>query len=430
MNSIPPVSPRTPAAAPPRTAPAREWTPQDGVLLSGSQAPTDLRTAMRAVENASDPPPAEAEELWGTRASHFAFRTFTSPTGTVIEAGNDGHFLVYGAEGALVRSQTLTVEHRSLKPAFRPDGGFFMADDQGIVPYSPAGEPGERLALAGVTGMATAPDGSLYVETPLSLKAFSPAGEPRWSHDRTFPGRSSEPVVLPDGGVAVVEGDDSILVLNPDGSQRWRNTDLRTGRYGPGAVAALVDRPVAGPDGSVVLATREGKVRRLGPDGRMQWEAPVRGLQRVVVDGQGAVYARGDKEVLGWSADGAASFRRTVGNLYGMSAVPAGGVALATDQGLLGLEPSGRQWFRVPAEPARYLTEPSFAPDGTMRSGGAQQVRAFRLPVPSASPSTVAERALQAARAADQATPQVVESDAWVDIGGIRLAVRPEEQHG
>lgn len=426
MNSIPPVSNRTPA--PPATRPAQEraWTPQDGVLLSGSQAPTDLRTAMRAVENASDPPPADAEELWSTRASHFVFRTFTSPTGTVIEAGNDGHFLVYGADGALVRSQTLTAEHRSLKPAFRPDGGFFMADDQGVVPYSPSGEPGERLALAGVTGMATAADGSLYVETPMALKAFSPAGEPLWSHDRTFPGRSTEPVVLPGGGVVVVEGDDSILALNADGTERWRNTDLRAGRYGPGAVAALVDRPVAAPDGSVVLATREGQVRHLGPDGKLQWEAPARGLQRVVVDGQGAVYARADKEVLGWSPAGATTFRRAVGNLYGMSAVPAGGVALATDQGLLGLEPSGRQWFRVPAEPARYLTEPSFAPDGTMRSGGAQEVRAFRLPAPSASPSTVAERALQAARAAEDVAPQVVESDAWVDIGGIRLAVRPE----
>ena len=30
------------------------------------------------------------------------WRTFTSPTGTVIEAGNDGHFLLYGADGALV----------------------------------------------------------------------------------------------------------------------------------------------------------------------------------------------------------------------------------------------------------------------------------------------------------------------------------------
>lgn len=426
MNSIPPVSHQKPAAAPARPPKSREWTPQDGVLLSGTQGPTDLRTAMRAVENASDPPPAEAEELWNTRASHFAFRTFTSPTGTVIEAGNDGHFLLYGADGALVRSETLTSERRSLKPAFRPDGGFFMADDEGVVPYSAAGVPGARIPVANVTGLGTAPDGSLYVETPMGLKAFSPAGEPRWSHDRTFPGRCSEPVVLPDGGVVTVEGDDSVLALNADGSERWRNTDLRTGRYGPGAVAALVDRPVAGPDGSVVLATREGQVRKLGPDGALQWEAPVRGLQRVVVDGGGAVYARGDKEVLGWTAEGAPAFRRPVDGLYGMSGVPSGGVALSTDKGLLGLEPSGRQWFRVPAESARYLTEPSFAPDGTMRSGGAQEVRAFRLPAPAVSGATVAERALAAARAGDEAAPQVVEAEAWVDIGGVRLEVRPE----
>lgn len=430
MNSIPPVGNRPPAA-PARPAPSRAWTPQDGVLLSGSQPPTDLRTAMRALENASDAPAAKAEPLWDTPASHFAFRTYTSPAGTVVEVGNDGRFCLYGADGARVGGGTVTAEHRSLTPAFRPDGGFFLAHDEGVTSYSADGEPVATLDVADAKGLATAPDGTLFVETPMSLKAFSAAGEPLWSHDRTSPARGSEPEALPDGGVVVLEGDDSLLALNSDGSERWRNTDLRAGRYGPGAVPALLGGPVAGPDGSVHLLTREGELRQLGPDGRMRWSTPISGAKdssrSLVVDGLGNVYVPGadaTKDVQGWSPDGKLVFRRPVESLYSMSPVPGGGVALATATGLLGLDAAGRNWFEVPAPPARSLTAPSFAPDGTMRTGGAQTVHAFRLPAPPT--DNVAERALEAARADEGALPEVVESDAWVDIGGIRLEVRPE----
>jgi outer membrane protein assembly factor BamB len=100
-------------------------------------------------------------------------------------------------------------------PSF--DGCLYALNPNGSMKWRAT--TGSSVAAAGV---ALAEDGTIYVGTEL-LRAYYPNGTLRWSADVQGNVYGTVPAVSADGTIYVSAGD-SLVAVNPDGSERWRQT--------------------------------------------------------------------------------------------------------------------------------------------------------------------------------------------------------------
>ena len=138
---------------------------------------------------------------------------------------------------------------------------------------------------------AIGPDGTLYIATNKGVLALDISGATpveKWFHSVTTQTLKSSPAVGSDGSIYIGTRDNSLLCLNPDGSQKWNSTGLHD----------ILSSPAIGPDGTIYIADANSEsadrfLYAIDPaDGHQKWtyQAGDVYIQSPAVDSNGVVY--------------------------------------------------------------------------------------------------------------------------------------------
>jgi hypothetical protein len=220
------------------------------------------------------------------------------------------------------------------------DGTLYTTQGSSIAATAPDGSELWTTAVEGTlvtTGPVIGDDGAVYAlaATPSGgsrLYAFEPGGAERWSADL-------QGIAAHDGGVCIgADGtlycgtDYGLSAVTRDGVVAW-STEVRPG-------VRLV--PAASPDGTIYVSGGNA-ISAVSRDGPVKWryEASVGEAVKgnLVVDVQGSVYARSDRNVWAVRADG--KFRW-------VERFDAGNGPTANDTSYLALDDDGRLYCATP----------------------------------------------------------------------------------
>jgi outer membrane protein assembly factor BamB len=270
---------------------------------------------------------------------------------------------------------------------FLPDGGFVSVGDGGAA--NPTGTISIfnadhslriQLELPGThydTTAVVALDGTIFVvELNEGVFALNPDGSTRW----TFGGFNSSKffgsvALAPDGTVYVADDDRWIFALNPVTGQELWQFQANNDQDGP-----VVASPAVGPDGTIYLATEGlgnkpvGHLFAVDPGGQLKWVfiaaqnkpfhySPLVGANGIVyiTSRQNMVYAVN-------ATDGTLHYQFATAGLIEAQPVVAddGSLYVPTVGGsLYGLTPDGSLRFEFQPQTGDFRTSPVLSPDGT-----------------------------------------------------------------
>jgi outer membrane protein assembly factor BamB len=167
----------------------------------------------------------------GTEKWHYVTGYFINSApaigddGTIYIGSGDGYLYTLYQNGTL-RWRYKTGDWIKGNPSIAEDSIIYVPSFDGyLYALYPDGtmkwrvSTGSSVAAAGV---ALAEDGTIYVATEL-IRAYYPNGTLRWSADVQGDIYGTIPAVSADGTIYVSAGD-SLVAVNPDGSERWRQT--------------------------------------------------------------------------------------------------------------------------------------------------------------------------------------------------------------
>lgn len=217
-------------------------------------------------------PPAFGNEVAGPEYPLVRWQVETGgPIRSGPAAGTDGT-VVFGSDDGVLRAVTSAGERRwewdvnapiRSAPTIAPDGTVFVgAEDRRLYAVGPIGRI--RWAAEFDAPVRTRPaltaDGGVVVTAGDVLAALDQNGAPRWQlgTDRKV---LSDPVVLPDGRIAVGAGGGYLLLHGPDGAPEIaRQVGLK-----------MVSRPAIGPEGNLFVGTGRNELLSLTPEGIRNW---------------------------------------------------------------------------------------------------------------------------------------------------------------
>jgi outer membrane protein assembly factor BamB len=284
------------------------------------------------------------------------------PDGTIVFGSDDGILRAARPDGTLRWTVSLDSPIRSA-PVLAPDGTVFVgAEDRRLYALTAEGRISWAAEFAAPVRCrpALSPDGAVIITAGSVIAALNGNGAPRWQWgtDRKV---LSDPVVLPDGGIAMGADGGYLLVHQPDGSP---DVARRVG-------LKFVSSPAVAPDGNLYLGSGANALMSVSADGIRNWIAgsgnhrvgpPAVGPDGMVVAGSdnGYVFARtaaGEKK---WAV-------RTGDWITTRPVVDAEGKVYAGswDGSLYAVDPAGAvRWRFETGGPIE--ADPLLAPDGTL----------------------------------------------------------------
>lgn len=216
----------------------------------------------------------EGKPLWERIVGTNSFRISTSRARSnrvVLLAG--GRALIALDEGGEELWRHVTTTEQYLSPVENGSGDLLHSGRDGtnrtIVLRSADGQASRRISTGPDSWRpAFGPDGGFYVcgHASNTITSFAPDGTERWSLQRPEWALCT-PTIAADGMIYVTgraeDRDPVLLAVHPDGQLRW-SFELGWGH----ALAS----PVLGRDGTIYLVTGDRWVRAIHPDGTLKWK--------------------------------------------------------------------------------------------------------------------------------------------------------------
>jgi hypothetical protein len=185
-------------------------------------------------------------------------------------AYNTGNLYAVRMDGSLKWFRSFGSTGRS-SPAIGPDGTVYLNAGGQLNALTPSGAQKWSYPVGGYdnTSPVVGADGTIYLaqDEGWAFFALNPDGSVKWSKNYVYSGfyMTGDSVALgADGAVFIYASD--LLVLNPDGAQRWSHPPLNWHCSGAS--------PVLGEDGSVYISDQgDSALYKLTPNGELVWSA-------------------------------------------------------------------------------------------------------------------------------------------------------------
>ncbi|MEZ5337084.1 MAG: PQQ-binding-like beta-propeller repeat protein [bacterium] len=207
-------------------------------------------------------------------------------------------------------------------------------------------------------------DGSIYLVDGQDLLALNPDLTKKWSY-RTGAQITTTPALAPDGSICFAGPQESLVVLNPDGSLRWAE-DLS-----PGSGASITTDLTVDADGNIYIGSSSGFIYALDRDGAELWkhDAGSKPVGSVALADDASLYAALDSgKLLALDAAGAPRWDFPVGlDLRSAPVIADDGTVYCTSrvEGLFAVNPDGTQKWNIKTDDD-HLSSVALATDGTV----------------------------------------------------------------
>jgi outer membrane protein assembly factor BamB len=282
-------------------------------------------------------------------------------------------------------------------PAIGPDGTIYIQGaTSALYAYDPQGnrlwkyvhfdnyplgfEVGQRTPAIGA-------DGTLYVSAD-ALYAVWPVGTRKWRADTLW--RQTSPAIGPDGTIYVMSGQDDLVAVNPDGTQKW--VFQLDNSYEMSFASPAVDS-----DGTIYLSAEGGDsgfLYAVTPTGQKKWRHAVVGIRRILrsspaIGPDGTIYV-GTKSggqgtpgqllaispvdgTLLWAYD-IPQIHQTADDVYCSPTIGADGTIYfgAETGSFYALNPDGTLKWSAPLQGGNNWSSPALLDDGTLYIGSHQ----------------------------------------------------------
>ena len=161
-------------------------------------------------------------------------------------------------------------DYSQTRPVVAADGTiYFGANDGRLYAINPDGSEKWQQSGAGTVadGLAIGTRGHIYMVSIQGVLSIATSQGNILSAMKAFNIRTSEPVLDSLGNVYVVTMDDRLVVVQPDGSEKW-SVQLK----GEPLQLAKQASPVIGRNGTIYVGSERGGVYAFSPEGELYWQ--------------------------------------------------------------------------------------------------------------------------------------------------------------
>ncbi len=200
---------------------------------------------------------ADGTEKWRYTTDHIVMGSPAISQDGTIYIGSGDHYLYALYPNGTLRWRFETGDEIKGSSSIAPDGTIYVPSFNGyFYAIYPNGtlkwqaSTGDSIAAAGV---ALAEDGTIYVGTE-QLRAYNSDGTLKWITDVQGSIYGTIPAVSADGTIFVSAGG-SLVAVNPDGSEKWRNQLT---------LVQIRSSPSIGPDDRVYVGSEDAELSPYG----------------------------------------------------------------------------------------------------------------------------------------------------------------------
>ena len=249
-------------------------------------------------------------------------------------------------------------------PSIAPDGTIYCGStDWHLYALTPEGKLKWRFEAGGpvTTNAAIADDGTIYFGAESSFYAVNPGSTLKWRFPtRSHYGIPGSVAIADDGTVYCPAGNECLLAVNPDGTQKWS------------AVVGGIPRGVAvGPDGTIYTSTSSQSLATFAirPDGSIKWRddhpsglVPAIGSDSTIYTGSDHLYA--------YRPDGSIRLRFPYLITSPAAIGPNGTLYFGYSSAILAIQPDGSKLWEDTTGNNHYVySAPALCSDGTVYFG-------------------------------------------------------------
>lgn len=453
MNTIGPLTPQTPlhnagiVSVPlDSTGIAAHSMTADNFTQGGTQASPNalnLKEASKLISYQSENL-NEVVTLWQFNTKHYDSHAFISDSGHFYEGGLDGTLRRFNLDGTMLWEKKTGHNDLSVAPAIAPDGTAYVSRVVTLEAYNPDGTlkwdiplpdgkntPRNSLSL----NLAAGPDGKAYISDKSKLYGVDPKGKIRWSKNIES-AWDNAPTVRPDGSVVCLDKNGTVTCYDETGKRLWQNKDFPRDEA---MFCPIHTSLTAGPDGSIYAGTaasrydrKDSAIAGLDSHGKTKWKIPVDSdmdnyCTPSVDKKTGTIYSgagRNSNDLLSISPNGSILWRKDVGSILHVTAMPEGkGVIVGIKGGdLHAIDSAGKEIWTF--HTGDIFTKPSFGPDGTVYVGSHQTLYALETRERHLE-KKLEEKMQEAENAPQQADISTISEDmGWLIIDGIKIPIK------